>query len=310
MSDRWDELELGDTLHEEDELEAAIDAAFDYSVIGPVDNRFQIRAQARRPSTLQFPFNTICLIEELTPSGPQHRGTGTLIAPQVVLTAKHVLQNISPPCAPARVTGPAVARVRVTPGADFSAGVVAQRRPSAPASITAPASRFRVDPNLDYGVIILPRPFTSPNRFMWLQARGSTNTATLLTVAGYPCDKPLGTMWGHSDQVRLANVTPTHLRYSMDTCPGHSGSPIWLLGNDGIRLLLGVHTTGAGGPASRCPTLTGARCAATGAPVQTATGLNCGVRVTCHVIRFIETACRAFRVRGPTVDRFTRRTCA
>ncbi len=30
--------------------------------------------------------------------------------------------------------------------------------------------------------------------------------------------------------------------YTIDTCPGHSGSPLWLLGNDEIRLLLGIRT--------------------------------------------------------------------
>src|SRR5258705_6735638 len=93
--DEGDELDQGDALEEDadvfgdalgddlaDEME---DQYADYSVIGPTDDRFQIRAQARRPSTLQLPFNTICLIERATPTGFVHHGTGTLITPQVLV---------------------------------------------------------------------------------------------------------------------------------------------------------------------------------------------------------------------------------
>lgn len=331
--DLLDEGDEGlDTLDEGNEFEEDVDVfgdAFgddladgledqyaDYSVIGSTDDRFQIRAQARRPSTLLFPFNTICLIERATPTGFRHQGTGTLITPQVLITAKHVLQNVTPPCSPAAMTGPNIPRLRITPGADLLAANPARGRPASPGSMIVAASRFRVDRNLDYGVIVLPRPFRLPAprgrrpQFMMLQPRGNVNTATLLTIAGYPCDKPFGTMWGHSDRIPITSVSATHLRYSIDTCPGHSGSPIWLLGNDGIRLLLGVHTTGAGGPNSRCPNAPAGRCLPTGTPVARATGQNCGVRVTCHVIGFIQGVCRAFRVTGPRVDeRVFRRVC-
>ena len=284
----------------------------EYSVVG-TDDRFQIRARRARPSTLLFPYNTICLLEapSATGTGFQHRGTGTLIAPQVVLTAKHVLMHVTPPCelSASDMTGPPVSRMRVTPGADLS-GPARLRRPANPASQVAPAARFRADPRLDYGVIILPRPFTRPNQFMMLQPRGTENTATLLTIAGYPCDKPTGTMWGHSDRIALTGVGPNSLRYRIDTCPGHSGSPIWLLGNNGIRLLLGVHTTGTGGANTRCPNAAAGRCLPTGAPVAASSGTNCGVRVTCRVIQFIQRVCREFRVRGPVVDNVQfRRVC-
>lgn len=278
----------------------------DYSVIGPTDDRFQIRARPNRPSTLLFPFNTICLLEILNAAGNViGTGSGTLIAPQVVLTAKHVLMNVNPPrCTVGNSVGTRFAQIRVTPGADFSAPSLRQRRPASPSSITAPSARFRVDPNLDYGVIILPRPFSGFRQFMMLQPRGAQNTATLLTIAGYPCDKPLGTMWGHSNQIALNNVTATHLSYTIDTCPGHSGSPIWLLGNNNIRLLLGIHTSGV-------PTTAGRRCEndpllrncrRTGAPVTPIAGLNCGVRVTCAVINRILGWCREFGVTGPVLD--------
>lgn len=307
----WNETELlvGDT-----ELESFIgyemedETRPEFDVIGPTDDRFPIPARRQRPSTLLFPMNTICFLERDTGSGFQFGGTGTLIAPQVVLTAKHVLMNfnnIRPRrprrCAVERGMTNFHLRMRVTPGADLS-----QTRPALAAPVgqhIAPGTSLRADPNLDYGIIILPRPVPRINNFMRLQARGRQNTATLLTLAGYPCDKPRGTMWGHSGRIPLVDVTPTHLHYTLDTCPGHSGSPIWLLGNNNIRLLLGVHTNGVVN-SRRCPNdPVTHRCRPTGAPPPTVPGKNCGVRITPHVINTIVGWCRAAGVRGPVVDR-------
>jgi V8-like Glu-specific endopeptidase len=298
------ELEL------EDEL--LTELGVEYSVIAtptsPGDDRFRIRAQRRRPSTLLFPTNTICHLAIDVGGGNWGMGSGTLIAPQVVLTARHCLRDTNPPHR-------LYPRIVVTPGLDAQASP-SLRRPAWPRSIEARSPRYRFHPTLDYGVIILPRPFQRPSRFMVLQVRSARRTATLLTIAGYPCDKPAGTMWGHSEPIRLVNITPTHLQYTIDTCPGHSGSPIWLLGGNDVRLLLGVHTNGPKSPAGapRCdndPLRVGPQCLPTGAPVTPVAGLNGGVRVTCALINQIRAWCRAFNVRPPSVDGSTyRRFCA
>lgn len=281
------------------------EAELQYSIIvsptSPGDDRFKIPARTKRPSSLQFPFNTVCLLERTRRSGAVSRVSGTLIAPQVVLTARHCL--VSKPADP-------IVRIRVVPGADLSAGKEAHRRPASPPIITAERARFRVHGTLDYGVIVLPRPFARPNRYMVLQPRSTPRVATLLTVAGYPCDKPKGTMWGHSEQIPLASITATHLKYPLDTCPGHSGSPLWLLGNDEIRLLLGVHTSGVAG--ARCfNDPTGKEChpPPVGGAQKAVKGLNTGVRVTCDVIRQIRKWCAEFKVRGPLTDSEFRRAC-
>lgn len=73
-----------------------MDEAIDYTVIGPRDDRFPIPSRAGFPSTRFFPFSTICFLEHFTSSGQRRpRGTGTLIAPRVVLTARHVLSGVS-----------------------------------------------------------------------------------------------------------------------------------------------------------------------------------------------------------------------
>jgi V8-like Glu-specific endopeptidase len=234
-----------------------------------LDNRVQVAAQARNPSTTRFPFNTICHVDQGTVNA-----TGTLIAPQVMLTAAHVLRG--------------AASVTITPGANFPATDPADRRPASPSSQVVPIARFRLHPTLDVALALMPAPFTRPTRFMMLQPRGDINTATLLTIAGYPRVAPTGapipgSMWRHSDQLPVTGVTPTHLRYPIDTTIGQSGSPLWLLGNDEIRLLLGVHTDGGA-------------------------AANAGVRITCAVIDWIEATCRAAGITPlPVVDAVQRR---
>jgi V8-like Glu-specific endopeptidase len=276
-----------------------------YSIIvsptSPGDDRFRITPRNKRPSTLMFPFNTICLLERNHIGGGVSRVTGTLITPQVVLTAKHCLTRLNVRTA---AEGRRFSSIRVSPGADLSAA--RNQRPASPASITAAATRFRVHPTLDFGVIILPKAFRRPTQFMRLQARSDVNTATLLTIAGYPCDKLIGTMWGHSERIQLTDVSPTHLKYTIDTCPGHSGSPIWLLGNNAIRLLLGVHTNG---PAGCNNDPTSGKCRPTGAAVTPVAGKNGGVRITCEVIDHITTWCREFKVTPPTPDSTYRQRC-
>jgi glutamyl endopeptidase len=243
------------------------------------DDRVQVQAVATHPSTKLFPYNTICMIERDAGGGYVRfaHGTGTLIAPQVVLTAEHVISTSR--------GGSLCTRVRVTPGADYSATAASDRMPATPGQQDVPSSRLVKHATLDLGLIFLPAAFTSPTRYMMLQPRGDENTATLLTIAGYPGVQPRtttqieGLMYRHTDRLQVTGVTATALQYSIDTSSGQSGSPLWLLGNDSIRLLLGVH-------------------------VQSA---NEGVRITCDVIRWIEQECRRMGVTGPIVDRVQQR---
>jgi V8-like Glu-specific endopeptidase len=241
-------------------------------VQGP-DNRAQVLAQCHNPSTTLFPFNTICHMDQGTVNA-----TGTLIAPRVVLTAGHVVKGLT--------------SVVVTPGANFPAPFEPDRRPALPRSQTAASTTFRFHPTLDLALVLLPARFTRPCQFMMLQPRGKVNTATLLTIAGYPRVAPTpgaaplpGSMWRHSDRLQVTGVTDTHLTYQIDTTVGQSGSPLWLLGDHCIRLLLGVHISGT-------------------------SASNRGVRITCAVIDWIEATCRAASITPlPIVDAVQRRRC-
>jgi len=229
------------------------------------DDRVQVLARSTNPSTTLFPFNTICFMDQ----GGGVNATGTLIAPRVVITAGHVVKGLS--------------TVGVTPGMNLGATAAADRRPATPTTQTS--GDFAFHSSLDLALVFLPVAFTKPARFMMLQPRGDLNTATLLTIAGYPrvSKAVVGTMWRHSDRLKLSGVSATHLDYQIDTTEGQSGSPLWLLGNDEIRLLLGVHI--------------GAKSAE-----------NTGVRITCAVIDWIESECKSRSVKPlPIVDNVQRR---
>ncbi len=257
-----------------------------YSIVisptSPGDGRVRIPSVANSNlSTRRFPFNSVCLVEVWRNGRFTPWGSGSLIAPQVVLTAAHVLKD----------NGGLEAKVRVTPGADFGAASSANRSQGSPTQQEADRARLRVHASLDYGVIVLPRPFGRPGQFPLLQGSRAFNPRDFLNVAGFPGDKPGGTMWFHAEPVVPLGATTTHLRYTMDTCPGHSGSPVWVKLTSGHRIQVGVHTTGTGtgGQKGRCN------------PPQPVPGQNSGVRVTCQVIRQIQSWCDAFRVRRPGV---------
>jgi V8-like Glu-specific endopeptidase len=286
---------------DDDSMEDALDTDSDADqyTFG-TDNRFQIRPRDRTPSTRLFPFNTVCMIR--TSAGGIC--SGTLIAPRVVLTAKHCLFRNpgAAACGPMRSGRSTISAgaVTITPGLDQTSPI-ARRTPAAPARMIAPARAQFGHPTVDVGLIILPRKFRRPNRFMLLQPRSDAESVNrVVTLAGYPGDMPAGTMWAHSDRIRSA--TPTHFLYRIDLCPGQSGGPVWMLGAGETRILLAVqsvHTSSAVPPGqTNCGTWVA------GAPI-----VNCGARLTCDVIRWILDICRRRVRQQPAVDAPTLRRC-
>jgi V8-like Glu-specific endopeptidase len=100
-----------------------------------------------------------------------------------------------------------------------------------------------------------------------------------LTIAGYPSDRPLGTLWSHFE--RLKRITPGRVFYSVSTCPGHSGSAVTIQQGHGPEVIA-VHTTGildAEGRSYGC---------VRGAVLAPANLLNSGVRLTPRIIDAIQ----------------------
>lgn len=219
-----------------DQLEELTDS-IDYAVIGPHDSR------THETRTTRFPFNTMCHVERDFGDGIWRGCSGTLIGPQKVLCAGHCLYNHRLKRVPVRI--------RISPGrADRDTrpyGSLMTVRSYVPHRYVQARTVSDLR-NYDYGLAILPRPFTELRDFMNVSALSNAQLERmrhqrLVNIAGYPADRPVGTLWRHSE--RITRATPRRLYYTIDTCPGHSGSSIWFLCPGDARWhVIGVHTSG------------------------------------------------------------------
>jgi len=207
----------------------------DYALIGPHDNRVHTY------DTRRFPYNTVCHLLRDFGNSRWLGASGVLIAPNVIITAAHCLYKHRLQRGPLRMLAAPGRSDRDT----LPFGKLTASRFYVPVDyIRARGVKRR---RFDYGVVILRPPYQTrlqnfmPMKFLNSQQWGIQSPKSPIKICGYPSDKPIGTQWHHQERIR--KLTPTRMFYTVDTCPGHSGSPIWTNLN-GRLILVGVHTTG------------------------------------------------------------------
>ena len=167
--------------------------------------------------------------------------------------------------------------------------------------------------HLDYALIVLPNNFTNVvNHWPWLQPRVDEYTMhikTVLGIPGFPTDKPLATAWMGKATMQTAPLALGVLAYTISTCGGQSGSPVWLemekrpdkgeyghlrVNNSDLpTLIVGIHANSVGFPES----------GSTGCHQQTEESFNRGPRVTCEMIDYIVNKTTEMALLRPSIDR-------
>ncbi|MEM9970025.1 MAG: trypsin-like serine protease [Pseudomonadota bacterium] len=246
---------------ETEDLLTAADYAADPAIIGGDGRRLVTNSRV-------MPYAAVCYIERSF-GGGRVGCTGTLIAPDLVLTAGHCL---------IRASGRVPRTMNIQPGRNGS-----YRAETIPAKRAWVARGFvhGRNPLFDYGLIKLARPIRNtrnvvpmhrPTRAQLLHLKRTGR----IRVAGYPSDKAKGTMWEH--QEKLIRFDTRRLIHVVDTCPGHSGSAIMAPINGRPRVI-GIHVAGIRDP--KTGRSYGCRPGSTGAP---AGGFNRAVRLSSRVM--------------------------
>lgn len=198
------------------------DPSFQEAIIGRDD-------RVRVTNTLTYPYGCICHLSIRARNGGLFVGTGWLADEQTVVTAGHCLYM--------HREGGWAASIDVYPGRNGSS--MPYRARAAQMWSTRGWTEQQSAP-ADYGAIRLDKRIEGVGTFGFGALTNEELRTNMFHVVGYPSDKP-GEMWGHGR--RLSVVNSDVLVYDIDTMPGNSGGPVFMVRN-GDSIVAGIHNYG------------------------------------------------------------------
>ena len=166
-------------------------------------------------------------------AGVDSVGTGTLIAPRLILTAGHNIFDY--------VRGGFAQSVEATLGAQPRVRVQAQTMRTTRQWVEQD-SRIQLGTSaFDFGVVVLREPLDSNIRPLRAETTdGKVLREMLLNVAGYPASD-LGSLYGARS--KPDSINDTRIFYPIETYPGMSGGPVFDYdAASGVRTIRGIHT--------------------------------------------------------------------
>jgi V8-like Glu-specific endopeptidase len=200
------------------------------TVHGP-DDRSQIT------NTATYPWRASASLLITAADNSQWIGTGWFIGPHTLVTAGHCV-HIKGSGVPGRDGW--VRRISVMPGrnaATLPYGAVSSSNFRSVSGWTTNG-----DQNFDYAAIIIPTELGNTVGWFGFGVYSDADLqAATANIAGYPGDKPAGTMW--YDARRVASVNSRKVYYDIDTAGGQSGAAAYRIINGG-RYAIAIHAYG------------------------------------------------------------------
>ena len=193
--------------------------------------------RVQQTQTNKYLWRALASLRITARDGSQWIGTGWFISPRTLVTAGHVvyIKGSGDPNRDGWVTS-----IDVVPGRNASVKPFGTVKAKTFWSVRGWTERG--DQNQDYAAIILDTPLgISTGWFGYGVFEDNQLVGAQANVAGYPGDKPVGTLWHHS--LPVASVSPPKVFYAIDTAGGQSGAAVYLLQNN-LPVAVAVHAYG------------------------------------------------------------------
>jgi glutamyl endopeptidase len=207
-----------------------VEASLTPEVVIGTDDRIQIT------NTSVYPWSVHASLLITAADNSLWIGTGWFIGPHTLATVGHDVFVY----APGTARHGWVRSIRVMPGRNGSSLPFGSVTSTDFRSVTGWTGSG--DENYDYGAIRIPTELGNNTGWFGFGVYADSNLlATTANLAGYPGDKPAGTLWYHAR--RVTSVNSRKVYYDIDTSGGQAGSAVYRIISGG-RYGIAIHAGG------------------------------------------------------------------